>query len=239
MTVMMLDAAEDFTADLPAIARAGYKDVGGYLSSISPDGAKCITPERARSIAKAGLNLVLVHEGWGGVDGKGISAADGKRDGAFCVARAALLGAGNGACIYFACDQDFTAAQIEALVLPYFRAIRAAFAGSVYRVGVYGSGAVCQAVIGGKLADLSWEAQSRGWTGYAAWKAKADILQGPSGHVAGISADTDQAAADIGAFVPFAHAVETAEDPPIGGAAEPQPTGGWLSSFLKKLAGIG
>jgi len=243
-TIMMLDVAEDVTAQLPAIKRGGYQIVGGYMSSISPNGGKCITPTRARAIAGASLQMLLVHEGCGGVGGRGISAADGKRDGEFCRDRALYLGAGK----------------------------------PPYRVGVYGSGAVCAAVIGHGLADLSWEAQSHGWAGYAAWRARADIAQGPEGRIAGVDADSDQAGADVGAFTPFGaapakppciyfacdqdftlaqiaglvlpyfRAIRTAFGPLVippaitVATANPAPAAapsGWLGGFMKKLRGIG
>lgn len=202
MTALIVDVAEDVTAKLPQLKAAGITTVFGYLSSINPNGAKCLTPSRVRAIAAAGMRIGLVHEGWGGVGGKGISAADGDRDGRYCRRQAPALGAPRGACVYFACDQDFTLQQIRSLVLPYFTAIRAAFADKFYRVGVYGSGAVCSAAIAAELADLSWESQSRGWLGYGAWLAKASLIQGPEGSLTGLDVDTDTAQCDIGGYVP-------------------------------------
>lgn len=236
MTVLIIDTAEDITAKLPAIKAAGVQTVYGYLSSINPTGAKCVTPARARAIAAAGLRLGLVHEGWGGVGGRGISAIDGVRDGNYCKKAAATLGAPKGACVYFACDTDFSSAQVNSMVLPYFEAIREAFEGSGYRVGVYGSGAVCAAVIGAKFADLSWEAQSRGWTGYSAWLNNAAMTQGPETHLDGIDIDTDAAPGDIGDFVPFAEPLAAAAPPPaalpVGATAEDYQIG---AAALEKL----
>jgi Domain of unknown function (DUF1906) len=203
MTALIIDVAEDVTAKLAALKAAGVKTIFGYLSSINPHGGKCLTPSRVRAIAAAGIRVGLVHEGWGGVGGKGISVADGDRDGRYCRAEASVLGAPKGACVYFACDQDFLPVQINALVIPYFRAIRAALAGSGFRVGVYGSGAVCAAVIGAGLADLSWEAQSRGWMNYSVWLTKADIIQGPEQVLAALDVDTDTARPDIGDYTPI------------------------------------
>ncbi len=195
MTALIIDVAEDVTAKLGALKASGIRTIFGYLSSINPNGGKCLTPSRVRAIAAAGMRVGLVHEGWGGVGGKGISAADGTRDGRYCRVRARVLGAPKGACVYFACDQDFTLQQIRTLVLPYFAAIRAAFADRFYRVGVYGSGAVCSAVIAAGAADLSWLAQSRGWLGYSAWLAKANLVQGPAEILTGLDVDTDAAQA--------------------------------------------
>jgi hypothetical protein len=203
MTTLIIDTADDPRPKLAALKAAGIRTIIGYLSSINPTGAKCWTPARMRALAAAGLRAGLVHEGWGGVDGRGISAADGARDGRYCRTAGIALGAPRGTCVYFACDWDFTPAQIAASVIPYFKAIRAEFADGFYRVGVYGSGAVCAAVIGAGLADLSWIAQSRGWLGYSAWLARADMRQGPETRIAGLDVDTDTAQGDIGDFVPY------------------------------------
>jgi Domain of unknown function (DUF1906) len=211
MTALIIDVAADVTAKLPALKASGVRTVFGYLSSINPNGGKCLTPSRVRAIAAAGLRVGLVHEGFGGVGGRGISAADGDRDGRYCRVQAAALGAPKGACVYFACDQDFKLAQIATLVIPYFKTIRDVFAGTPYRVGVYGSGAVCAAVIGAGLADLSWEAQSRGWLGYSAWLAKAAMVQGPEQILDGLDVDTDAAQGDIGDYVPFSEAALTSK----------------------------
>jgi len=204
MTTLIIDTADDPTPKLAALKASGVRTIFGYLSSIGPTGSKCWTPGRMRAVAAAGLRAGLVHEGWGGAGGRGISAADGARDGRYCRTAAIALGAPRGACVYFACDWDFTPAQIQASVIPYFKAIRAEFADGFYRVGVYGSGAVCAAVIAAGLADLTWEAQSRGWLGYGAWLAKASMRQGPEIKTAGLDIDTDAAPGDIGDFVPFA-----------------------------------
>jgi Domain of unknown function (DUF1906) len=206
MTALILDTAEDITRHLPAIKAAGAKTIIGYMNSLNPNGGKCWTPERVKAVAAAGLRVGLVHEGWGGVGGKGISAADGKRDGDYCRERAAELGAPNGACVYFACDNDFTPAQVASQVLPYFRAVRASFADRFYRTGVYGSGLVCAAVFHNGLVDLTWEAQSKGWAGFKDFMAKANMVQGASTHVDGVDVDPDVAQGDIGDYVPFASA---------------------------------
>jgi len=202
MNPVIIDTAVDITAALPALKASGVKTVIGYMSSINPTGAKCLNPLRVKAIAARGMKVGLVHEGWGGVDGKGITAEDGVRDGSYCRAKASLLGAPKGACIYFACDKDFSSAEITNLVLPYFRAIRQQFADGFYRVGVYGSGKVCQTVMDYGLANLSWLAQSKGWTAYSTWLAKASDVQDAQTKLDGVEVDSDVAQGDIGDFVP-------------------------------------
>jgi hypothetical protein len=231
MSVLIIDIASDPTPSLAQLKAAGIKTIFGYLSSINPAGEKCWTASRVKIAAAAGFRIGLVHEGWGGVNGRGISAADGDRDGRYCRVAAAALGAPKGACVYFACDADFSLPEIHALVLPYFKAIKKAFADGMYRVGVYGSGAVCLAVMAADLADLSWEAQSRGWAGYSGWLAKANMTQGPETKLAGLDIDTDTAHGDIGDFVPFAAAASENTASARGAPALPKaPSGAELAA---------
>jgi hypothetical protein len=231
-----IDVNSDATAKLAALKPRGIGTVFGYISSINPHGSKCITPERAKAIAAAGLHLGIVHEGWGGVGGKGISAADGVRDGAFAVKQLPLLGAPPGACCYFACDQDFSAGLIQSLVLPYFRAIDAAFKGSPYLIGVYGSGATCMAVIRAELADKSWLPCSTGWSGYKEWLPQADIVQHVSADIAGLHVDSDtcKAGDDVGTFVPFAPSTATAPAPAVKVAASIMVPASGIRSFISR-----
>ena len=199
-STLIIDLAVDPTPHLAALRSANVGTIFGYLSSINPSGAKCWTPQRIRAAADAGMRIGLVHEGWGGLGGKGVSSLDGLRDGPYCRARATELGAPKGACVYFACDTDFVPSQIISLVLPYFKQIRSAFADGYYRVGVYGSGAVCSAAKKAGVADLTWLAQSRGWREYSAWLPKADMVQGRVTKIAGLDVDTDTAQGEIGDY---------------------------------------
>lgn len=233
MNPVIIDTAVDITAALPALKASGIKTVIGYLSSINPTGPKCLNPIRVRAIAAAGLRVGLVHEGWGGVDGKGITAEDGLRDGAYCRAKAPLLGAPKRTCIYFACDKDFSSAEITTLVLPYFRSIKTQFADGFYRIGVYGSGKVCATVLDYGLADLTWLAQSKGWMNYSQWLAKASAVQGAQTKLDGFEVDTDTAQSDIGDYAPSFGA------PPMPTAPVPVASNdGWFKSMLKTI-GIG
>lgn len=214
MIALIIDIASDPTPRLAQLkATTSVETIFSYLSSIGPNGPKCWTVERVKAAASAGFRIGLVHEGWGGVEGKGISAADGDRDGHYCVGKARQLGAPKDACVYFACDQDFTRSQIAMWVIPYFKTIRAAFAGSGYRVGVYGSGLVCQSVKNAGLADSTWLAQSKGWVGYQEWLLHADMVQGPEQKLDGLEVDTDTAQGNIGDYVPVWDAPSIVSEP--------------------------
>lgn len=208
---VVLDIAQDPTPHLAAFKSLGVKSIFSYISSIQPNGDKCWSVPRVKAAAAEGFRIGIVHEGWGGVDGRGITGPDGTRDGHFAVRIAPVLGAPKGATIYFACDWDFTTAQIHSEVFAYFRAIRAAMspagveltaASLPYKIGVYGSGAVCSELKAAGLVEMTWLAQSRGWLGFGEWLSKADITQGPDSHINNADLDPDTPHGDIGDYVP-------------------------------------
>lgn len=180
-----------------------------YITAGSPRSDKHIKLPEVKAITVAGKKLGLVHETWGDfrhAGHGGISASDGVRDGKYARDVLPKLAAPQGACVYFAVDQDATVAQIRDNVLPYFKAVRDAFADGYYRVGVYGPGAVCAAVLDAGFADLGWLSNAKGWKGYAAFKPRAALVQLLPTHIAG-GLDVDPNVAQVedwGQFVPFA-----------------------------------
>lgn len=212
---MIIDTSIDVTPHLPTLKAAGVTTIIGYIDPIGPDNPKQVTPERAKTIAAAGIRLGLVSEGWGDFAHGGISAGAGERDGRYAAKIAPTLGAPEGGCIFFAVDTDASAIQIQKLVLPYFAAVRSTLKG--YRVGVYGSGAVCAAVLDAGTADLAWLSCSLGWAGSEAFLAskKWALRQQVPGKVAGVPCDGDDANGDFGDFVPFAPAAAVPAAPSI------------------------
>ena len=104
-----------------------------------------------------------------------------------------------GSAVYFAVDFDASAAEIRSAIIPYFRGVARAFADDnglpVYRVGVYGSGAVCAAVLDAGLAELAWLSCSTGWSGYRAFLASGrwTLKQHLPAMIAGLDADANDA----------------------------------------------
>ena len=88
---------------------------------------------------------------------------------------AKIIGQPADSAIYFGVDVDATAAQVNSNVLPYFKAVAAAFGPDPtlpsYQIGVYGSGATCDAVMSAGLASHAWLAQSTGWRNYKPYSA--------------------------------------------------------------------
>lgn len=207
---LIIDASVNVTAHLPALKRAGVDTVFRYLDPIGPGSEKNIKPPEVEAIAGAGLRLALFSEGWGDFAHGGISAGAGTRDAEYALSRLSVLGmpgAPQLAAIYFAVDTDASAGQITKLVLPYFAAI-AELARDHFFVGVYGSGAVCEAVIGAGHAAYACLSCSLGWSGSRAYLAsrKWTLRQHVPGRVAGLDCDVDEAQGAFGDFVPFATA---------------------------------
>ena len=101
---------------------------------------------------------------------------------------------------------DFNAqdADIRGAVDPYFRGIaaglRAAAGGAPeYRVGVYGSGAVCDYLKRARLAEYAWLSNSTAWSGYASF-ADWNIRQGKQSPSLSFSHDSNEARGEYGGF---------------------------------------
>ncbi len=201
----ILDTNHDTTAHLPALKTGMYTHLIRYIAT----GSKSITPAEAHAIAAAGILLATVYEGWGDTHGE-LDAAAGTRHAQEYLAKAAAIGQPLGSAMYFAVDADESPARIRSNILPYFQAIKAVI-GSQFRVGVYGSGNVCAAVMDAGYASLGWLSNAQGWGGYAAFKASGRwcLLQHLPATIAGLDTDPDEinpARPDIGAFIPYGEA---------------------------------
>ncbi len=162
-----------------------------------------LSQSEARLLSAAGLQIAVVWES-ASTDVSYFSRLSGVDDATSAYHQAHALGQPAGSAIYFAVDFDATAQQIVGPVDEYFRGISSGFAAAGgdspdYRVGVYGSGAVCQSLISAGLAEYSWLAMSTGWAGYRTF-AGWNIKQGKALPSLRFDHDSDQAAADYGGF---------------------------------------
>jgi hypothetical protein len=202
----IIDVNVDVTPALRRLRAAGVQTIFGYLNPLGQN-EKVITPTRARAIANAGLRLGLVSEGWGDFLHRGISADAGRRDGLNALRWVpALGGTAKETVVYFAVDTDATWGQIICLVIPYFRAVTLAFNGGG-RVGVYGSGAVCETLVQQRLVTHTWLAAPMGWLRSREYvlSQKWNMKQLLPRNVEGVQCDPNLAgeAGDIGDFVPY------------------------------------
>ncbi len=56
--------------------------------------------------------------------------------------------------------------DIHPAIVRYFEQVNAKVRPEGYKIGAYGSGAICELLLGKKLVDYCWLAQSTGWPGY-------------------------------------------------------------------------
>jgi hypothetical protein len=101
--------------------------------------------------------------------------------------------------IYFAVDYDASTTDVSGVITQYFTGVSDAF----NALGVYGSGAVCQAMYANiALVTHTMLAQSTGWRGYSTYTGWR-IKQGSTITVSGIKCDSDIANGvdDYGGFM--------------------------------------
>jgi hypothetical protein len=71
-----------------------------------------------------------------------------------------------GSAIYFGVDGPWQLSYELGNVYAYFRELKARLAGVGYRIGVYGSGLVCDMLLSAGLAELCWLAAPTSWPDY-------------------------------------------------------------------------
>lgn len=123
--------------------------------------------------------------------------------------RSLMLAAENaqpkGSAIYFGVDGAWSTSYELANIMAYFQEVNARMAGSGYRVGVYGSGLVCNALLTNSLAELCWLAAPTTWPDFSAWyqTKRWKLVQLPTTWCGGRSVDfnlTNGLVAEYGQF---------------------------------------
>jgi hypothetical protein len=157
--------------------------------------------------AAAGLRIGIVHEAKHGDQIVSFTQTLGNADAAYARQYGAkTINQPEASAIYFGVDLDATAAQIKNSIIPYFQGVATAMAVAnglpTYQVGVYGSGASCDAILTAGLAQFSWLAQSTGWLGYKTFlqSNKWSLLQAMPTSVGEVNCDPDRANGDFGDF---------------------------------------
>lgn len=164
-----------------------------------------LTAGEVQRLSALGLKIVTVWE-WHSRDPAYFSYSSGYYDALSAYRQAKGVGQPAGSAIYFAVDFNARGPTLQP-VDQYFRGVAAGFAAASggrpeYKVGVYGSGAVCAMVRGERLAQYSWLSGSTAWegsSGYGDWS----IRQAPQGaRFANLafSHDANEARDDYGGF---------------------------------------
>lgn len=240
------DCAQRVTSGVTARAKQqGYVAVGRYYGT--PGSSKLLTAAEAALISAAGLAIFTYFERTAGRVLLGRNA--GQLDGALAMAQAMAVGQPPGTGICFAIDQDVDMddpAQ-RAAVLGYFGAAKAQLSGQ-YRVGVYGDGEACAALIKAGLVEYEILAGAMGWQGSRAyrdgklWEGMQYPPSGPRDNALGIDMDPVDliGLAAVGAWTlagpaPDATAVPPTPAPPTVTPADAVVTAKLLQQQLRDL----
>jgi hypothetical protein len=142
-------------------------------------------PAEAALLARGGLSIATVYQDRARKL-EDFGAARGEEDGKSALVYAGQVGQPAGSAVYFAVDTDFSAAEINQAVIPYFRAVDKVFreAGggtSNLKIGVYGSGLTCRLVGALGFVSYTWLAEATGWREsktYQDWTVKQTLNTG-------------------------------------------------------------
>jgi predicted chitinase len=194
-----VDTDTNVTRYLPTLAAAGVTAVGRYYSV---NKSKLLTLTEAEAITNAGLSIFAVYED--GNDPTKFTANLGTFQAEQALICAREVGQPQGSTIYFAVDFDCTATQFQQQITPFFTAINAVFAGQgfPFKIGVYGSGLVCQGLLAAGLCSYTWLTNSTGFQGYQHFYASKrwNLAQHLPKYYGKLQADPNETGADFGAF---------------------------------------
>jgi hypothetical protein len=213
--------------DLPA-------DASNVLSELENSRVDFVARYYRERLSSQGLKIVAVWESHS-ADPRHFYYSSGFEDAATAYGEARAVGQPAGSAIYFAVDFNAHGWEIGPIE-DYFRGVAAGLGTAnngqpYYAIGVYGSGAVCEAVKATGLARYSWLSNSLSWEGsdsYDNW----DILQGEDTPELSFSQDTDQARGEYGAFRLAGPGGTYAGAVPSARAAPPPPRGQALMSAI-------
>lgn len=163
-----------------------------------------LSAEEARTVSSMGKHLVAVFESHSHKPDY-FSHESGYLDGMTAYRQAKAIGQPAGSAIYFAVDYNAPQPDISGPIDRYFRGVHAGLAAAAagrapeYRVGVYGSGAVCDYMKRVRLAQYAWLSGSTAWSGYGSF-ADWNIRQNRRSASLSFNHTANDARGDYGAF---------------------------------------
>lgn len=201
------------------LVREGKAFVIRYHSRTTTQPEKRISPKEAADLARAGLEVATVYQD----NARRLSDFGfdrGRLDGASAQTFASQIGQPPGSAVYFAVDTDFSVAEIQQVVLPYFRGVKAgmndaAGGSSALQIGVYGSGLTCRLVRDTTaLARFAWLAEATGWresANYTTWDVRQHINRGQALCGLGAAWQRCEARDSFGQFRPIGFELQAGE----------------------------
>lgn len=178
-----IDVATDTAGHAHALLDAGIEAVGLYLRQ-----DRC-SKAMVDGLALVGIKRFSAFERGFPTSTGYFTLAQAADDAQAAVKFAQQIGQPEGTVIFFAVD--FDADQLSP-ILRYFLQVQQIVKRAGYLVGVYGSGRVCDYLVGQGVAHAGWLAQSKGWAGFEAYKTRAAIVQGGEDTLLGFDVDWDE-----------------------------------------------
>ncbi len=162
-----------------------------------------LSAAEARMVSSAGMSLVAVWESHSHKRDY-FSYASGYYDALAAHRQAKAIGQPAGSGIYFAVDFNAQEPDVRGPVDQYFRGVHAGLAAAAgqareYRVGVYGSGAVCDYLKRSRLAEYAWLSNSTAWSGYDSF-TDWNIKQSGRSPLLSFDQDSNEARGEYGSF---------------------------------------
>ncbi len=162
-----------------------------------------LSAAEARMVSSAGMSLVAVWESHSHKRDY-FSYASGYYDALAAHRQAQAIGQPAGSGIYFAVDFNAQEPDVRGPVDQYFRGVHAGLAAAAgqareYRVGVYGSGAVCDYLKRSRLAEYAWLSNSTAWSGYDSF-TDWNIKQSGRSPLLSFDQDSNEARGEYGSF---------------------------------------
>ncbi|GHB19968.1 hypothetical protein GCM10007094_04900 [Pseudovibrio japonicus] len=203
-----VDTAATVEVLASAIAKKGYKAIGRYYSFSK---WKQLKPTEAQQLIAAGLSIITVYQD-SNDRASSFTGATGTQQATQALHLAQnVIRQPKGSGIYFAVDYDASYYDYVNFISPYFKAVQAVFkeAGDPYKIGVYGSGLICEKALQDGLVELTWLSQSKGFHDYQKFRdsRKWNILQGDNVQISGTDFDSDTVNLTNGNFGGFTHLV--------------------------------
>jgi hypothetical protein len=162
-----------------------------------------LSAAEAQMVSSSGMSLVAVWESHSHKRDY-FSYASGYSDGMTAHRQAKAIGQPSGTGIYFAVDYNAQEPDVRGPVDQYFRGVHAGLAAAAgqareYRVGVYGSGAVCDYLKRTRLAEYAWLSNSTAWSGYDSF-TDWNIKQSRRSPLLSFDQDSNEARGEFGSF---------------------------------------
>ncbi len=198
-----IDANQNITSLAGALVATGFSFACRYIKPGEPD--ETLTLGEAQHLSSEGLSIVSIVEIGSPTCAAYFTAERGTTVAETVVTYAdEVLGQPSDTPLYYTVDYDAQECDFSA-IRAFFAAARAhhlghaANGGNWYKLGVYGSGAVCRMLAEAGLVEYTWLSESSGFLGsrdYAGW----NLHQTREGSFAGVDCDFNESKGDAGGW---------------------------------------